>query len=383
MRIAIIGTIAESVLGFRADLIKSLISQGHQVYAFALDYNDDTKQRVSILGATPIAYNFSRTGINPFTDIYNTIALSRSLKKIAPDLVFSYFSKPVIFGTIAAALANIKRRIGMLEGLGYVFTEQPQGVSNKNKLLKIIQIFLYRISFPFLERIIFLNPDDPKDLIENYNLKAKAVSILGPIGLDLDLYPYSKPNNPIVTFIFVGRLLAEKGINDYVAAAKLVKTKYPNSKFVVLGGLDEKTPGSLSSSDLQKLIEDQTIVYPGHVTNVVEWIADSSVFVLPSYYREGIPRSTQEAMAVGRAVITTDVPGCRETVIDGLNGFLIPRWAPQLLAEKMIYFIENEHAIEEMGKESYKLARENYDTAIANKKLINYFCNPDLKTSFK
>lgn len=377
MRIAIIGTIAESILGFRADLIKSLISQGHQVYAFALDYNDDSIRRVTELGATPITYNFSRTGINPFTDIYNTFILSKSLKKISPDIVFSYFSKPVIFGTLAAALAKVKRRVGMLEGLGYVFTEQPQGITHKNRLLKVVQIFLYRISFSFLERIVFLNPDDPKDLIENYNLKVKAVSILGPIGLNLEQYPYIKPNNPVVTFIFVGRLLAEKGINDYVSAAKLVKAKYPNTKFVALGGLDEKTPGSLSSLDLKKLIQEQILVYPGHVTNVVEWIANASVFVLPSYYREGVPRSTQEAMALGRAVITTNVPGCKETVIDGINGFLIPRWAPELLAEKMIYFIENRHAIESMGIESYKLAREKYDCVVANKKLISYFCTPD------
>ena len=373
MKIAIIGTIAESILGFRADLIVKLVSQGHEVFAFALDYNPSTSERVKKLGAVPVEYRFNRGGMNPLADAYNTVALSLLLRKTSPDLVFCYFSKPVIFGTLAAVLAGVKRRIGMLEGLGYIFTDQPTGISTKSKMLKLIQVFLYRISFPFLERIIFLNPDDPVDLVEKYNLRVGAVSVLGAIGLNLDSYPYLAARHPKTSFIFVGRLLAEKGINDSVAAAKLVKINYPDVEFVVLGGLDEKMPGGLSAKDLKKLIDDDVIIYPGHVTNVVEWITNSSVFVLPSYYREGIPRSTQEAMAVGRPVITTDVPGCRETVIDGVNGFLIPPWSPEVLAEKMIYFIENVSAIELMGMESNKIAREKFDCNIANNKLISYF----------
>ena len=111
--------------------------------------------------------------------------------------------------------------------------------------------------------------------------------------------------------------------------------------------------------------------YPGHVNNVPEWIANSSVFVLPSYYREGVPRSTQEAMAIGRAVITTDVPGCRETVVDGINGFLVEKWNPQALAEKMIYFIEHPEEIAIMGYESYKIAQDKFDAHKVNKRLID------------
>lgn len=361
------------MLGFRSDLIKLLVSRGDQVYAFALDYDDRSRVQVKELGAIPIDYVFSRSGLNPFSDMLNTWNLSRVLKEIAPDVVFSYFSKPVIFGTFAAVLAGCKRRIGMLEGLGYPFTNGPNGANTKALLLRRIQVLLYRISFPYLERLIFLNPDDPVDLVESYKIRVARVSILGGIGLNFEHYRYSKPRLSPVTFIFVGRLLAEKGIHQYVAAAKIVRKFHQDVVFIVLGGLDPENPGALTSDDLNALVKEGIIVYPGYVNNVQDWIADSSVFVLPSYYREGVPRSTQEAMAIGRPIITTNVPGCRETVIDGINGWLIPAFIPEILAEKMCWFIENVHQIEAMGLESLRLARERFDERVVNKILADYF----------
>lgn len=175
-----------------------------------------------------------------------------------------------------------------------------------------------------------------------------------------------------ISFVFIGRLLAEKGIHQYIAAARIVKKKYPEAMFIVLGGVDKDNPGGLSVDALAHLVESGILIHPGHVPNVCEWIAKSSIFVLPSYYREGVPRSTQEAMAMGRPVITTDVPGCRETVIDGVNGFLIPPWAPEKLAEKMFFFIEAPHEVEAMGRESYRIAQELFDAKKVNKKLLSY-----------
>jgi glycosyltransferase involved in cell wall biosynthesis len=372
MKIALIGTSASCVYGFRADLIKALVSEGHEVYALALDYNEDSREKVQALGAITVDYEFSRAGVNPFSDLLNTFRLAKILKAIRPDLTFSYFSKPVIFGTFAAVLAGVKRRVGMLEGLGYVFTDMPTGVSFKLRVLRQIQVFLYRLSFPFLERIIFLNPDDPVDLIERYNIKVKKVDVLGAIGLNLQDYPYSPcPAKSPISFLFIGRLLAEKGVNEYVAAARLVKKRYPETRFVMLGGLDSENPGGLSAATLKQLVEDGLVIHPGHVSNVVDWITKADVFVLPSYYREGVPRSTQEAMAVGRTVITTDVPGCRETVIDGVNGFLVPPWSAQILSEKMIFLIEHPEYLEKMGLESYRFAREKFDAQKINQRLMN------------
>ncbi len=371
-KIILIGTVASSFYGFRADLIHTLLHKGHQVYAFTSEYTAEDLKKIEKLGAIPVTYNLNRGGLNPLADIFATYKLSKKIKAINPDLVFSYFSKPVIFGTLAAKLAKVSRVIGMLEGLGYTFTEQPDGLSKKTQLIKKIQVFLYKIALPQLDQFIFLNPDDPKDLLEKHAISVKSVEVLGGIGLNLQDYPYQPLSNirlPL-KFLFIGRLLKEKGIHEFVQAAKLVKEIYPETEFIVLGAIDHHNLGALQQAELNTLISSNIIQYPGHVTNIKDWIADSHVFVLPSY-REGVPRSTQEAMATGRAIITTDVPGCRETVINTKNGFIVPKWNPEALAEKMIYFIENPKQTQVMGAESYKIAVEKFDAEKVNQRLVN------------
>lgn len=371
-KIILIGTVASSFYGFRADLIRTFLKKGHQVYAFTSEYTAEDLKKIEKLGATPITYTLNRGGLNPLADIIATYQLSKKIKAINPDLVFSYFSKPVIFGTLAAKLAKAPRVVGMLEGLGYTFTEQPEGLGKKTQLIKKIQVFLYKIALPQLDQLIFLNPDDPKDLLEKYAINVKKVEVLGGIGLNLQDYPYQPLSNihlPL-KFLFIGRLLKEKGIHEFVQAAKLVKKIYPDTEFTVLGAIDHHNLGALQQSDLDTLISSNIIQYPGHVTNIKDWIADSHVFVLPSY-REGVPRSTQEAMAIGRAIITTDVPGCRETVINTKNGFIVPKWNPEALAEKMIYFIEHPEQTQVMGVESYKIAVEKFDAEKVNQRLVN------------
>lgn len=371
-KIILIGTVATSFYGFRADLIRTFLKKGHQVYAFTSEYTAEDLKKIEKLGATPITYTLNRGGLNPLADIIATYQLSKKIKAINPDLVFSYFSKPVIFGTLAAKLAKAPRVVGMLEGLGYTFTEQPEGLGKKTQLIKKIQVFLYKIALPQLDQLIFLNPDDPKDLLEKYAINVKKVEVLGGIGLNLQDYPYQPLSNihlPL-KFLFIGRLLKEKGIHEFVQAAKLVKKIYPDTEFTVLGAIDHHNLGALQQSDLDTLISSNIIQYPGHVSNIKDWIADSHVFVLPSY-REGVPRSTQEAMAIGRAIITTDVPGCRETVINTNNGFIVPKWNPEALAEKMIYFIEHPEQARLMGAESYKIAVEKFDAEKVNQRLVN------------
>lgn len=372
MRVVLLSTVASSFYGFRADLICTLLKKGHQVYAFTSEYTAEDLIKIEKLGATPITYTLNRSGLNPLADIIATYQLSKKIKAINPDIVFSYFSKPVIFGTLAAKLAKAPRVVGMLEGLGYTFTEQPEGLSKKTQLIKKIQIFLYKIALPQLDQLIFLNPDDPKDLLEQYAINVKNVEVLGGIGLNLQDYPYQPLSNihlPL-KFLFIGRLLKEKGIYEFVQAAKLVKKIYPDTEFTVLGAIDHHNLGALQQTELNALISSNIIQYPGHVSNIKDWIADSHVFVLPSY-REGVPRSTQEAMAIGRAIITTDVPGCRETVINTNNGFIVPKWNPEALAEKMIYFIEHPEQTQVMGAESYKIAVEKFDAEKVNQRLVN------------
>lgn len=369
MNIAIIGTTAHSILGFRVDLIKSLIAKGHKVYAFAQDYQATTKEAVAAVGAIAVPYTFNRTGLNPFIDLINTFKLAKQLKEYQIEQTFCYFTKPVIFGTLAALLAKVNKRYAMIEGLGYTFTPQQQGSSFKTNFLKRVQVFLYQCILPRLNRFILLNEDDKRDLIDYYHIKVET-AILGPIGLNLADYPYTPVKTQPVSFLFIGRLLKEKGIFEYVEAAKLIKQKYPATEFVILGPIDTENPGGLTKAQLQQLIGEHIIIWPGFVDNVADWIKKSSVFVLPSFYREGFPRSTQEAMAIGRAIITTNVPGCKDSVIEGVNGFLIAPYNIEALAEKMAYFIEHPAKIAEMGNNSHQIAIRDFDATKINKRLM-------------
>ena len=369
-KFVMVGTTAACFYGFRAELIKSLSSKDITVYAFTTDNDALELDKINRLGAIPISYQLNRGGLNPLADMLATYKLAQQIKQLKPDLVFSYFSKPVIFGTLAAKIAKVPKIIGMLEGLGYTFTDQPNGLSPKTKLIKAIQVFLYKLALPKLDQLILLNHDDTTDLLINNDIAVKETYILGGIGLDLNQYKYSPATKDLpIQFLFIGRLLKEKGIHDFIAAAQIVKEKFPQTTFTVLGGIDEANLGALTQGELTQYIDQNVIDYPGHVENIAEWIKQSHVFVLPSY-REGVPRSTQEAMAIGRPVITTDVPGCRDTVIDGVNGFLVPKWNPQALAEKMIYFIEHPEQVRMMGDQSHKIAIEKFDAEKVNQRLL-------------
>ena len=376
-KIALIGTTGSSFYGFRADIIRELVTNNQTVYAFTCEYTQECLEKIRALGAVPVTYQLSRGGLNPFEDIQSFLQLKKLLKDIQPDIVFSYFSKPVIYGSMAAKAAKVPVIIGMLEGLGYTFTDQPEGQSIKTKIVRNIQVLLYKMAFPCLDKMIFLNTDDQYDLMEKYNLNVPEVHILGGIGLNLKDYPYAVANTSPVKFLFIGRLLKEKGVFEFIQAIRIVKAKYPQAHFTVLGAIDHQNMGALKQVELDQLLEEQLFEYPGYVTNVNKWITETSVFVLPSY-REGVPRSTQEAMAIGRPVITTDVPGCRETVIDGVNGFLVCKWDPEALADKMCYFIQNSEQVNQMGLKSYEIAQEKFDAEKVNSKFIEIMGLKDL-----
>lgn len=370
-KVIIIGTIASSLYVFRKDLILSLIDKGFVVFGFTSDNDENELKKIAQLGVVPIHYELSRGGLNPYQDLSNTLSLYKKIKQIQPDIVLSYFIKPVIYGTLAAKIAKVPKRIAMLEGLGFAFTEQPEGYSKKAKIVQRVQVALFKLALPLADKVIFLNTDDPQDLLKVNGIKVKHYDVLGGIGVSLNDYPY----HPITdishapNFLFIGRLLKEKGIYEFIEAAKIVKRQFPQTIFTIMGSTDSDNLGAISLDEVNELVKTGVIEYLGQVTNVVEWIIKSDVFVLPSY-REGVPRSTQEVMAVGRAVITTDVPGCRETVINGKNGFIVPKWDAQALAEKIIYFIQNPEQIQIMGEASYHLAQDKFDANKVNNKLL-------------
>ena len=364
---AIISSQAFSLINFRESVIRSLVKKGFRVYALAPDYDDDLRLKVAELGARPVDFSLSRTGINPARDALDTVRLALLLRRLRPAVTFGYFIKPVIFGTLAAWMAGVPHRVAMIEGLGYVFTSTGRPENLQRKFLRKLVIQLYRIALAQAHKIIFLNQDDINEFVDAGLLQQRKVVKLGGIGVNLEDWPCSEPANEPLTFLLAARLLREKGIVEYVSAAKIVKSRHPAVRFLLLGGLD-RNPGGLSEAEVNTWVAQGLVEWPGHVA-VQPWLAQASVYVLPSY-REGVPRSTQEAMAMGLPVITTDVPGCRETVDHGVNGLLVPVRDVPALAAAMLHLIERPELIPSMGRESRRLAEERFDAAKINARLM-------------
>lgn len=367
-RITLIGHAARSTLNFRAPLIADLVAAGCRVQVLAPDWSAQQLDELRALGAEGVTFPLARTGINPLQDLRTLWWLYHHLRRERPDAVLTYAAKTNVWGMLAAAWARVPRRVAMVEGLGYAFTEERQHYRTiKKRALGWVLARLYRLTFRLTHGVVVLNPDDARDLKYWGNLPPSKTILLGGIGVPLDAWPLHPPHLKPVTFTLVARLLREKGILEFLAAARQIKATFPATRFWLLGPLDDN-PGGLTQGDIEPWVRDGIVEWPGAV-NVQPWLAQTSVFVLPSY-REGVPRSTQEAMAMGRPVITTDAPGCRETVVDGVNGFLVPpRDVPALVAA-MRRFIEQPDLIARMGRESRRLAEERFDVRRANAVLM-------------
>jgi glycosyltransferase involved in cell wall biosynthesis len=354
---------------FRKTFIEHLVSLGHQVYAFAVDYTPDTRKQVEAMGAVPVTYSLDKAGFNPLADVRDTWRLYLQLRRLEPDGVLSFFVKPSLYGSIAGRLSGADRCVAMLEGLGFIYTETPEGVSFKKKCLQSVHGVLASLAYSFSDKVVFLNHDDPEDLGKTAFISRQKIEVFGPIGLDLSEFPFSKMPAPLpFRFLFVGRLLKEKGIYDFLAAARLLKSDYPHVEFLVVGDLDPGNPSSLTQLDVDALKKEGVVRFEGFAKNVQEWLCCSHVLVLPSY-REGFPRVVQEAMSMGRAIVTTQVPGCREAVMDGHNGFIVPPWSPETLASKMRFLVDHFAITQQMGERSYSIARNRFDAVQTNRQL--------------
>lgn len=366
--LAIISSQAFSLVNFRGPLIRQLAEKNVRVYALAPDYDEQRRREIAELGAQPVDFRMTRTGMNPWRDLLDTLGLAALLRRLRPDVTLGYFIKPVIFGTLAAWMARVPRRIAMIEGLGYVFSAPATGESLQRRLLRRAVSWLYRRALSRADTVLFLNEDDRTEFCRLAVVRKDNSLTLGAIGVDLADWPMAPPVLAPMTFLLAARLLREKGIAEFAAAARLVRERFPMTRFILLGGLDPQ-PRGVSPSELDQWVDEGLLEWPGHV-EVKPWLGQASVFVLPSYYREGVPRSIQEAMAMGRPVITTDAPGCRETVVEGGNGFLIPVRDVPALAAAMLKFIERPLLVETMGRCSRRLAEERFDVHRANRRIM-------------
>tara|TARA_R100001079_G_scaffold81260_1_gene44827 strand:- start:58 stop:963 length:906 start_codon:yes stop_codon:yes gene_type:complete len=289
------------------------------------------------------------------------LSLAILMLRLRPQFVLSYTIKPVVYGSIAAWLAGVTHRFVLVTGLGYAFTGTASG---KRALLRRLIQQLYRFALKRTHRVFFQNPDD-EALFRELKLLPETVpsSVVSGSGVDVTEYSVAPlPDKPC--FLLIARLLGDKGVREYAQAAQLVKTVYPEVVFRLVGWIDDN-PDAITQRELDQWVDSGLLEFLGRLDDVRPAISGCSVYVLPSY-REGTPRTVLEAMAMGRPVITTDAPGCRETVIDRDNGFLVPVKDVQALADAMIKMIDSRGLVSKMGERSRQIAETKYDVHKVN-----------------
>jgi len=364
-RIVILGSYAPSLINFRGALIAALIAQGHSVHALAPDIDDATDAKLRAMGAIPRSIRLSNSGIDPVAGLRTINELTQIFREIAPDCVLSYTIKPVTLGSLAARRAGVSQIVALVTGLGYALTP---GSGWRRRLSRVAAALLYRRAFATCNLVLFQNPDDEADLrrlgLVGHDATTRRVD---GSGVDIAHFAPARLGNA-PRFLMIARLLGDKGVREYAAAAAALKVDHPEADFALLGYIDHG-PDSISPSELAEM-ERIGVRYLGPREDVRPAIAACNIFVLPSY-REGTPRSVLEAMAMGRPVVTSDAPGCRQTVVHGLNGLLVPPRDASALTNAMRYFIEQPGQIAPMGAASLVRVRNVFDVARVNAAILD------------
>lgn len=368
-RIGLISSQARSLINFRGPLIRAWVSHGVQVFALAPDFDVESRAEVADLGAVPVDFRIDRAGMNPVRDVLDLASLVRCLRGLRVDASFAYFIKPAIYGTLAARLAGVRHRFVMIEGAGYVFSRQGDVETWRSGAMRRLVTTLYRIALAGAERVFFLNQDDVELFVSQRMVERDQVCAIGGIGVELDRFAVAPLPEGVPVFLLAARLLVHKGVLEYVEAARRIRAERPEVRFLLLGSPD-LNPASVSTAELQRWHDEGVVEWQPHVVDVRPWFAQASVFVLPSWYREGVPRTIQEAMAMGRAVITTDMPGCRDTVTPDETGLLVRPRDVNDLVTAMQRLIDDPALVARMGAAGRLRAQACYDVHQVNARIL-------------
>lgn len=367
----LIAGFADSLINFRWDLICALQAKGLEVHVAAPEISSSptTLEKLRNNGVFAHDVPMQRTGTNPIEDFKTLIALRQLMQQVRPDYVMAYTIKPVIYGMLAAASTGVPNRAALITGLGYAF--QDSEGSTKQNLIRRVTRQLYARALSAADLTFFQNEDDQKLFTDLGIIRpGQNTVVVNGSGVNTEKFsPQPLPEGDEVHFLLIGRLLKDKGVREYVEAARRVKQQYPQAVFNLVGFLDSN-PSSVTQQELDQWVNEGTVKFWGKLSDVRPAINTCHVFVLPSY-REGTPRTVLEAMATGRAIITTDAPGCRQTVENGYNGWLVPVQSAEKLAEAMERFLSEPALIQQMGQASLEIARNKYDVNIINDFMLN------------
>jgi glycosyltransferase involved in cell wall biosynthesis len=363
--VAIVGALPDSLIKFRGPLLKRITQAGHRVIGCAavddnLALEKDPAGSLKRLGAEFRNVPFDRTGFSLKNDFRAFQSLKALFKELRPDVVMSYTIKPNLYATLAAHAVGVPRICALISGIAYGL----EGEARTRPVGKAI-IALHRYAFQFVDMAIFQNPDD-RELFKDLRILRgnRPSTIVNGSGVDTEYFSVNPfPDGPI-TFLLVARLMKDKGVFEFVEAARAFRDKKIPSRFLMAGFLD-KRPGSLTEEQLNQLCSDGTVEYLGVLDDVRPAYSQCHVYVLPSYH-EGTPRTVLEAMSVGRPIVTTDARGCRETTVNDLNGYVVPVENAPALTEALMRFVNDPNLIATQGVASRKIAEVKYDVHKVN-----------------
>ena len=367
MRVAVIAGFAPSLVNFRGELLREMVALGHTVLALAPERDEGVIAKLGEYGVAFEQVPLVRAGLNPLADLRTLAAITRTLRRFRAEVTLAYTAKPVIYGTLAARLAGVRTRCAMITGVG----SSLRATSGARALVSAAMRGLYAVALRSANVVLFQNPDD-EALFRRLNLLGPAQRVVLVDGSGVDLQRFAArplPSERGPTFLLVGRLLRDKGVVEFVEASRLVRRTHPQARFVVVGGRDSN-PSCITEAELARWRAEGLVEFLGPQPDVAPHLAACHVFVLPSY-GEGMPRSTLEALATGRPIVTTDVPGCRETVRADDNGLLVPARDAPALAKAMAQLAGAERAVlVRMSAQSRLLAEERFDVRKVNRAVL-------------
>ncbi len=363
-KIAVFSSHTHSLFWFRMDMMRDFVNCGYKVYALGQEPEETWRDKFVESGIEYRQIYVERNGLNPLSDLKTLKSIKAFLKSEMPDKIFCYQAKTIIYTCLAAGKCKIKEVYPLVAGLGSIF----RGTSLKSKLVKAVMTAEYKAALKKSKTVMFQNNDDRDAFIDSGIVKREKCRIINGSGVDTEVFTVT-PMPEKTSFLMTARLIKDKGVMEYLEACKKIKEKNPDVRCLLVGPYDTN-PSAITPDELSPYIENSTVEYFGEQTDVRPFIADSCVFVLPSYH-EGTPKTVLESMSCGRAIITTDAPGCRETVKDGVNGFLVRVKDADAVAEKMQCFIDTPGLAEKMGLAGRKTAEEKYDIRKVNRSIMD------------
>ncbi|MEL4292819.1 glycosyltransferase family 4 protein [Shewanella xiamenensis] len=343
-------------ISHRLPIAIEAVNRGYDVHVACADTGKISEIEGYGISVHPIS--LARSGTNILREFETFLDIYKVCKKVAPDIVHGVTIKPVVYSSLVSRLLGIKRRVFSISGLGYVFIDQ----SFKVKVIRRLVSFLYRLGLNNPNSsVIFQNTSDMSVFKKLNIVNHEQCRLIRGSGIDLSVYKHSplpQVDKPVV--MFLARLLKDKGVVEFCEAAHCLKQKGCNADFVLVGDLDPQNPNSLDGALLKMYQKQGDVTHWGYSNNVASVIAMSYMMVLPSY-REGLPKSLIEAAAIGRAVVTTDVPGCRDAIEPGVSGILVPARQIEPLADAIEHLLKDNNKCKEMGNYGRKLAERAFD----------------------